>query len=231
MALVILISHIALWVLVFGLAFLLLGSLRSTGMLNWRLAQLEATTPSRIGRNGLKPGTMAPHFTLPSVAGGEVSLGDFAGHKVLLVFVQSGCGPCHDIAPELNRLTARSSHARVLVVNNAEPEQAREFAHEVRAQFPVLVQDKWSVSKRYQVFATPFAFLIDRHGVVIAKGIVGSKEHLGYLLSSATSQTAVTDDATNQSPVEKNGRTEENGAVRGELGVSVSLPTKEVHHV
>jgi hypothetical protein len=35
------------------------------------------------------------------------------------------------------------------------------------------------------VFATPFAFLIDGHGVIASKGIVGSKAHLGYVLSGA----------------------------------------------
>src|SRR5512145_103011 len=117
-----LISNIVLLLAVGFLAFLLLGALRALGLQGWRLDQLEATTPSRIGRSGLKPGKQAPGFTLPSVAGGEVSLGDFAGRKVLLVFVQSGCGPCHDIAPELNRLAARDGDWQVLVVNNAEPQ-------------------------------------------------------------------------------------------------------------
>jgi putative spermidine/putrescine transport system permease protein len=61
------------------------------GLLRWRLEQLEATTPSRTGRGGLKPGKKAPDFTLPCVAGGEVSLHDFAGRRVFLVFTMSGC--------------------------------------------------------------------------------------------------------------------------------------------
>src|SRR5262245_38789840 len=98
-----LVSHIVLWVLVLFLGFLLLGALRAYGVLRWKLEQLEATTPNRVGRAGLKPGKRAPEFTLPSVSGGEVSLVDFAGKPLLLVFVQAGCGPCHAIAPELNR--------------------------------------------------------------------------------------------------------------------------------
>src|SRR5947209_10945002 len=99
-----LISSLALWALVLFLGFLLLGTLRALGLLRWRLEQLEATTPSRLGRSGLKPGKKAPDFTLPSVAGPEVALHDFAGRPVLLVFTQTGCGPCHTIMPELNRL-------------------------------------------------------------------------------------------------------------------------------
>jgi hypothetical protein len=64
------ISHMLLWLMAFGIGFLLLGSLRAQGLLSWRIAQLEATMPSRIGRSGLKPGKRAPEFSLPSVAGG-----------------------------------------------------------------------------------------------------------------------------------------------------------------
>src|SRR5262249_56306756 len=104
------ISNVALWLAVLFLGFLLLGTLRALGLLRWRLEQLEATTPSRLGRSGLKPGKKASDFTLPSVAGTEVSLRDFTGRKVLLVFTQAGCGPCRQIMPELNRLSERDLH-------------------------------------------------------------------------------------------------------------------------
>src|SRR5581483_5060609 len=89
------------------LGFLLCGTLQALAYLRWRLDQLESTTPSRIGRNGLKPGKKAPDFTLPSACGGEVALSDFVGRKVLVVFTQTGCSPCHDIVPELKALDER----------------------------------------------------------------------------------------------------------------------------
>lgn len=176
-----LVSTLLLWPAVLFLGFLLLGSLRGLDLLRWRLDQLEATTPSRIGRSGLKPGKRAPDFTLPSVAGAEVALSEFAGRQVFLVFVQTGCGPCHAVVPDLNRLH-RSGDVRVLAINNADPEAGRKWAAEAGAEFPVLLQEKWKTSKRYEVFATPFAFLIDEHGVVASKGIVNSKQHIGFVL-------------------------------------------------
>lgn len=220
------ISNILLWLALAFVAFLLLGALRSLSLLSWRIVQLEATTPSRIGRNGLQPGKRAPNFTLPSVAGGELSLGDFAGQSVLLVFVQAGCRPCHEIAPELNRIVVRNPELQVLVINNADLEQAREYAREVNAQFPVLVQERWSASKRYEVFATPFAFLIDEQRLVTAKGIVSSKEHLRYLFSAATSPAAVSGPAVDDPVYE-----ERDGSEGGTLGESVSVSPKEVQHV
>jgi len=192
-----LVSNLALWLILLSLAFLLLGALRALGLVSWRLEQLEATTPSRLGRDGLKLGKKAPDFTLPVAtngarvqsetgphAGGQLSLHDFAGRKVLLVFTQSGCGPCHAIAPELNRVHERGEH-QVLVVNNGEPDETRKWAAETSARFPVLAQEKFSLSKRYQVFATPFAFLIDEQGTITSKGIVGTRQHLSYVLTGA----------------------------------------------
>ena len=98
-------SYLLLWIVAAFLGFLLLGTLRVIGLLKWRLVQLESTTPSRMNRNGIKPGKKAPDFTLPDTNGVEVSLHDFVGRKVLVVFTQSGCGPCHAIMPELDDAT------------------------------------------------------------------------------------------------------------------------------
>jgi methylamine dehydrogenase accessory protein MauD len=177
-----LVSILILWLAVGFLGFLLLGTLRSLGLLSWRLEQLEGTTPKRLGRDGLKPGKKAPNFTLPSTEGNEVSLHDFAGRRVLLVFTQSGCSPCKTVMPELNRL--KRDDSQVLVVNNGDPEGTRKWAIEVGARFPVLAQDKFSISKKYEVFATPFAFLIDERGIIASKGIINNWQHIRYVLSS-----------------------------------------------
>jgi methylamine dehydrogenase accessory protein MauD len=183
-----LIPHIVLWLVVLALGFLLLGALRALGLMRWRLEQIEATTPTRLGRGGLKPGKKAPDFTLPSVAGDEVSLHDFAGRKVLLVFTQSGCKPCHRIMPELNKLD-RACKVCVLVVNNGELETTRQWAEEANVCAPVLIQQHFSISKRYEMYATPFAFLIDERGLIASKGIINNGQHIAFVLSGAGDAT------------------------------------------
>lgn len=211
------VSYAALWALALALGFLLLGALRAYAVLGWKLEELEATTPNRVGRSGLKPGKPAPDFTLPRVGGGEASLKDFAGRPVLVVFVQAGCGPCHAIAPELNKL-ARAGGPQVVVVNNAEPDIAREWAEDVKAEFPVLVQERWKVSKRFEVYATPFAFLVDAGGVVRSSGVCGSRKHLGYVLSGAGRRAA-----------DEHAEPERSGEVS--VKVEDPIPTKEMSDV
>ena len=180
-------SNIMLWVGLLFTGFLLFGALRALGILSWRLEQLQATTPSRLGRDGLEVGKKAPDFTLPRVTGGETSLHDFAGRKVLLVLTQSGCGPCQSILPELNRLHDQGEY-QVVVVNNGDPEATSQWVAVAGVRFPVLAQEKFSLSKRYQVFATPFAFLVDEKGIITSKGIVGARQHLNYVLTGAGNQ-------------------------------------------
>jgi methylamine dehydrogenase accessory protein MauD len=225
---VLLVSVVVLWLLVLFQAFLLLGALRAFGLLRWRLDQLEATMPSRLGRSGVKPGKKAPDFTLPNIAGGEVALHDFAGRKVLLVFTQSGCGPCEQIMPELNRLVGRignpSSSGRdlqVLVVNKGDAEATRKWAAELCLRFPVLIQDGLEISKKYEAFATPFAFLIDEKGVVASRGIISNKQQIGYVLSGAGGTK--NGQAKSESPAIELAEPEESH--------SHSISSKEVHHV
>jgi hypothetical protein len=39
------------------------------------------------------------------------------------------------------------------------------------------------VFQKYEVFATPFAFLIDEKGVIASKGIINNRQHIRYVLS------------------------------------------------
>jgi methylamine dehydrogenase accessory protein MauD len=213
-----LVALIALWISVLFLGFLLLGTLRSLGLLSWRLEQLEATMPRRLGRDGLRPGKKAPDFTLPSAEGGESSLHDFSGRKVLLVFTQSGCSPCQKIVRELNRL---GPDEQVLVINNGDREVTRKWRAEVGARFPVLAQEQFSISKKYQVFATPFAFLIDAKGVIVSKGIINNRQHIRYVLSGART-TRSNGHAENE---ESESEREESAASQH------SVSNKEFHHV
>jgi thiol-disulfide isomerase/thioredoxin len=103
---------------------------------------------------------------------------------VLVVFVQAGCGPCQAIIQDLNAL-ARKGDQLVVAINNTEPDIAREWTEDVKAEFPVLIQEKWKVSRSFEVYATPFAFLIDAEGVVQSAGIVGSKQYLSFVLNGA----------------------------------------------
>jgi hypothetical protein len=74
-----------------------------------------------------------------SVAGSEVSLHDFAGRKVFLVFTQAGCGPCQQIMPELNKLGGRDVQVLVLNKGDAKAPITVRSTHTARAKNGLLL--------------------------------------------------------------------------------------------
>src|SRR5262249_27736865 len=138
--------------------------------------------------DGLKRGTRAPDFRLPGVSGMEVALSDFAGRRVLLVFTQDSCAPCQNVLPELDRL--HRDGLGVLVVNNGHPNATRRWAAKAGVRVPILTQEKFELPRRYEVYATPFAFLIDQRGVIASKGLINNRQHIEFVLSGAAGEGA-----------------------------------------
>ncbi len=142
-----------------------------------RVPSERPLTESQIERNGLAVGTPAPLFRLPDLQGRTVSLEEYRGRRVLLVFSDPHCGPCDELAPDLARLHqqhANNGLALVLVGRgNAEENRLKAEQHGLR--FPVVLQEKWKLSKQYGIFAAPVAFLIGEDGV-IAKDVAVGRE-------------------------------------------------------
>jgi peroxiredoxin len=131
---------------------------------------------SGIGGSGLKAGTPAPAFQLPNLQGRMVSLEEYRGRRVLLVFSDPQCGPCDELAPHLVRMhREHANHAvSVIVVGRGNAEENQRKAEQHGFEFPVLLQDrKWRVSKEYGTLATPVAFLIGEDGVIARDAAVG----------------------------------------------------------
>src|SRR5438093_914584 len=133
---------------------------------------------SRIVRDGLKAGTPAPAFRLPDIHGGTVSLDQFRGRKLLLVFSDPQCAPCDQLAPELAELHRKHADngLAVVMVGRGEPEQNQKKAGQHRIEFPVVLQEKWKLSRQYGIFATPVAFLVGKDGVIARNVATGPDE-------------------------------------------------------
>jgi peroxiredoxin len=129
---------------------------------------------SKIQRDGLKAGTPAPDFRLPRLDGkGDLSLSELRGKRVLLVFSSPGCGPCDTLAPELEKFHRRHPELEVLMISKGEPKENRAKVKEHSLTFPVVLQQQWETSRRYAMFATPIAYLIDESGTVTHDVAVG----------------------------------------------------------
>jgi peroxiredoxin len=136
---------------------------------------------SRIARDGLATGTAAPEFRLPLLHGGELSLADYRGRPVLLVFSDPNCGPCDQLAPRLEQLARRSPGIQVLMVSRGDPDANRTKAAEHGLTFPIVLQRQWEISREYAMFSTPVGYWIDEKGAIASDIAVGVEPILALL--------------------------------------------------
>jgi methylamine dehydrogenase accessory protein MauD len=106
------------------------------------------------------------------------------GRSTLLLFVSPTCAVCKSLLPALK--SSRSderSWMDVILASDGDAAEQREF---VRAQgleeIPYVVSAALGLA--YQVSRLPFAALLDEQGVLRARGLVNSREHLESLFEA-----------------------------------------------
>ena len=156
-----------------------------------RLSSERSLADSRLERNGIEAGAQAPAFSLPAIDGEEVSLGDYRGRPVLLVFSDPNCEPCNELAPELAELARQADGLPILMVSRGDVDANRRKAEEHGIDFPVVIQPGWKLSKQYGIFATPVAFLIDEDGVIARDVAQGREQILALAAGAETGEEAL----------------------------------------
>ncbi|MBE7417138.1 MAG: TlpA family protein disulfide reductase [Ideonella sp.] len=117
----------------------------------------------------LSPASVAPDFTLRTLEGRNLRLGEQRGRVVLVNFWATWCGPCRQEMPHLNKLYEKykASGFMLLGVNvDDDTQQAAGVASKLGVTFPVLPDLDKRVSRQYDLSAMPSTVLIDRDGRV-----------------------------------------------------------------
>ena len=117
----------------------------------------------------LTPSGPAPDFTLRSMDGQNLRLGEQRGRVVMVNFWATWCGPCRLEMPHLNRLYEKYRSAGFVLFGVNVDEDVRiaaALAQKMGIKFPVLADTDKRVSKQYDLSAMPSTVLIDRDGRV-----------------------------------------------------------------
>jgi tetratricopeptide (TPR) repeat protein len=123
---------------------------------------------SAVAFRGVEVGAEAPDFSLESTTGRQVSLSDFRGKAVLLAFVRQGQEKSAKTLADLSRLDpALGDQVQVVaVVVNPDKGDAEQWASEVGATFPVLVDTTGEVYGGYGVLVLPSTGVIEPEGTL-----------------------------------------------------------------
>ena len=176
------ISQVALWVLLLIMAGLQLAVLRQIGVIHERMAPMGALTLDQ----GPREGEEAPPFDLLDLKQRRVTLGGISagGKSSLIFFLSPTCPVCKKMLPILkSSLRIESNWLEIILASDGHREEHERF---VKAQalddFPyVLSQD---LGMTYRVAKLPYAVLIDETGIVRAKGLINTREHLESLIQA-----------------------------------------------
>jgi len=87
---------------------------------------------------------------------------------------------------------------QVVMISKGEPKENRAKVKEHGLTFPIALQQQWEISRRYAMFATPIAYLIDEAGVVVHDVAVGTDAILELLKNGGETKLEVWNSAVEQ---------------------------------
>jgi peroxiredoxin len=113
-------------------------------------------------------------FTLPEPGGGQVSLGQFIGKKpVLLVFWATWCPRCKEEVPVINKMHREpptGGKVQILALDFMESEKkVNAFIAKKKVAYPVLLDRRGRVARKYKVVGIPTYILFDRDGKMLVR--------------------------------------------------------------
>ena len=176
------ISQIILWIAVVALSAVVLALIRQIGVLHERIAPMGALTIDK----GPKVGDKSPVFELTDLASRRVTIGAARGdtRSQLLMFVSPTCPVCKKLIPIAKSIAAAESRWLDLIfTTDGEPSEQAEFiARHQLESWPLVLSPQLGLT--YRVSKLPYAVLIDGEGVVRAKGLVNTREHLESIVAA-----------------------------------------------
>lgn len=177
-----LVSQVVLWAAVVLLAGAVAALARQIGVLYERVAPAGALMAGR----GPRVGEAAPVVRAEALAGGTQDVGGARGdgRGTLVFFLSPTCPVCKELLPAVRSVARRERGWLDVVLASDGPRAEHEpfVRREGLEGFPYLLSAPLGIT--YEVNRLPYAVLLDGAGVLRAKGLVNSREHLESLFEA-----------------------------------------------
>jgi len=176
------ISVIVLWLVVLCLLAVVLALTRQLGVLHERIAPVGALMLNR----GLAVGEPAPAIDVVDLHGANLRLGAprTDGKSTLLLFVSPTCPVCKSLLPMV-KSSGRDERdwLDIILASDGNTDEHRDY---IRANglggIPYVLSAPLGMT--FQVSRLPFAALLDEAGILRARGLINSREHLESLFEA-----------------------------------------------
>lgn len=116
-------------------------------------------------------GAALPDFSLTDMQGKSHTLSDYRGKVVMVNFWATYCGPCIKEMPSMQRLKEKLGDRdfTILAVDMAEERSTVEAflqKHDIKVNFPILLDPEGDVVEQWMITAVPTTFIIDPKGEI-----------------------------------------------------------------
>jgi len=176
------ISNLMLWILVLVLAAMVFALVRQIGILYERVAPAGAL----MAGSGLKTGEETPVFDLETLGGRAIRIGGTSsnGKSTLLFFLSPTCPVCKTLIPILTAMRkSETSWLEIVFASDGDEKEHRQWLQESKLEsWPYILSRQLGVTM--QVAQLPFAALIDENGILCARGLVNTREHIESLFEA-----------------------------------------------
>jgi thiol-disulfide isomerase/thioredoxin len=144
------------------------------------LAALAFSAAAPLAAQAPGKGDQAPVIAVHDLDGRPVDLGQWIGHKpVLIEFWATWCTSCQALMPTMRAAAAKyGAQVEFLGINVtvADPKaQVRQFIAEENPPYRVLYDDEGVSQRAFDVAATSYVVIIDRAGRIVYTGTGGSQ--------------------------------------------------------
>lgn len=172
------VSQGLLWIVVLLLAVAVLALARQVGVLHERIAPVGALAMGR----GPQSGEAAPKIAARTLSDATIDIGGSlsAGTMHLLFFVAPTCPVCKTLLPTAKAFAATEA-LDLVVVGDGDVDEHRKMATRYGIPLEQFVNSS-TVGRAFQVAKLPYAVLINDMGIVVAQGLVNTREHLESLV-------------------------------------------------
>jgi thiol-disulfide isomerase/thioredoxin len=132
---------------------------------------LLITASVRAGELSPYSGAILPDFTLSDLDGNKHTLSSYRGKVVMVNFWATYCSPCIKEMPSIQRLKEKMAGKpfAILSIDMAEERhdvQAFLTQHQIKIDFPVLLNPEGNVVEEWMITAVPTTFVIDPKGTI-----------------------------------------------------------------
>ncbi|HEY7873873.1 MAG TPA: hypothetical protein VIG64_02005 [Actinomycetota bacterium] len=174
-------SYVVLWLLVVVLCVVVVALARQIGTLHLRLGPRGAL---EMDDEGPPLGEAPEPVDTTDIEGRAVAIGG-PGDAQVLMFVSPGCMLCEQVMPSLPAI-ASSGDFTPYVLTDVDATESKLVFGPKRLQAPVVPAIE--IASAYDVPGTPYVVVLDRYGIVRAKGTVNNLEQMEGLVDTGRSR-------------------------------------------